>query len=199
VTPLNYTASALLIGAVLLMVAGALAVNAPTYVPIARVDISLAEASLKHATINALVGYVNKKYADVNTALSQNLNVLDRRFVPLTSYTVQSYSPTSTSSYWSEASLSVKYTMSVGGRSVDYTCTVKLSASLVSTSTEGIYYVVTARFYDENGLITNPNLAFSPRPVKVEVYGDALKLYYFQRPSMIEVVDERGLKVYLRP
>jgi hypothetical protein len=39
---LNYTASALLIGAVLMMVAGALAVNAPTYVPIARVDLSLA-------------------------------------------------------------------------------------------------------------------------------------------------------------
>lgn len=39
---MNYTASALLIGAVLMMVAGALAVNAPTYVPIARVDLSLA-------------------------------------------------------------------------------------------------------------------------------------------------------------
>lgn len=196
---MNYTASALLIGAVLLMVAGALAVNAPTYVPIARVDLSLAEASLEHATINALVGYVNGKYTSVNTALSQNLNVLDRRFVPWSSYAIQSYSPTSTASPWSEASLFVKYTMSVGGRSVDYACTVRLSGSVVSTGTEGIYYVVTARFYDENGLITNPNLAFSPRPVKVEVYGDALKLYCFQRPSMIEVVDERGLKVYLRP
>jgi hypothetical protein len=199
VIPLNYTASALLMGAVLMMVAGALAVNAPTYVPIARMDLSLAEASLKHATINALVGYVNKKYADVNVALSQNLNVLDRRFVPLSSYAIQSYTPTSTASYWSEASLSVKYTMSVGGRSVDYTCTVELSGSVVSTSTEGIYYVVTAKFYDENGLITNPNLAFSPKPVKVVVSGDSLKLYYFQRPSAIEVVDERGLKVYLRP
>jgi len=196
---LNYTASALLIGAVLMMVAGALAVNAPTYVPIARVDLSLAEASLKHATINALVGYVNKKYADVNAALSQNLNVLDRRFVPWSSYAIQSYSPSSTSSYWSEASLSVKYAVSVGGRSVDYACTVKLSGSVVSTSTEGIYYVVTAKFYDENGLITDPNLAFNPKPVKVEVPGDSLKLYYFQRPSAIEVVDERGLIVYLRP
>jgi hypothetical protein len=46
------------------------------------VDLSLAEASLKHATINALVGYVNNKYADVSTALSQNLNALDKRFVP---------------------------------------------------------------------------------------------------------------------
>jgi hypothetical protein len=35
--------------------------------------------------------------------------------------------------------------------------------------------------------------------VKVEVSGDSLKLYYLQRPSLIEVVDERGLKVYLRP
>jgi hypothetical protein len=87
----------------------------------------------------------------------------------------------------------------VGGRSVDYTCTVKLSGSVVSMSREGIYYVVTAKFYDENGLITNPNLAFNPKPVKVEVSGDSLKLYYFQRPSVIEVVDERGLKVYLRP
>jgi hypothetical protein len=66
---LNYTTSALLIGAVLLMVAGVLAVNAPTYVPIARVDLSLAEASLKHATLNALIGYVNKKYTDMNTAV----------------------------------------------------------------------------------------------------------------------------------
>jgi len=99
-----------------------------------------------------------------------------------------------------EASLSVKYTMSAGGRSVDCTCVVKLSGSLVSTSTEGIYYyVVTARFYDENGLITNPNLAFDPKPVKVMVSGDSLKLYYFQRPSAIEVVDERDLKVHLRP
>jgi hypothetical protein len=199
VIPLNYTTSALLIGAVLMMVAGALAVNAPTYVPIARVDLSLAEASLKHATINALVGYVNGKYTNVNVALSQNLNALDRRFVPWSSYAIQSYSPSSTSSYWSEASLSVKYAVSVGGRSVDYACTVKLSGSVVSTSTEGIYYVVTARFYDENGLITNPNLAFNPKPVKVVVSGDSLKLYYFQRPSVIEVVDERGLKVYLRP
>jgi hypothetical protein len=195
----NYTASALLIGAILMMVAGALAVNAPTYVPIARMDLSLAEASLKHATINALVGYVNGKYTNVNVALSQNLNALDRRFVPWSSYAIQSYSPSSTSSYWSEASLSVKYTMSVGGRSVDYACTVKLSGSVVSTSTEGIYYVVTAKFYDEDGLITDPNLAFDPKPVKVVVSGDSLKLYYFQRPSVIEVVDERGLKVYLRP
>jgi hypothetical protein len=89
--------------------------------------------------------------------------------------------------------------MSVGGRSVDYACTVKLSGSVVSTSTEGVYYVVTARFYDENGLMTNPNLAFDPKPVKVEVSGDALKLYYFQRPSAIEVVGERALKVHLRP
>jgi hypothetical protein len=90
--------------------------------------------------------------------------------------------------------------MSAGGRSVDCTCVVKLSGSLVSTSTEGIYYyVVTARFYDENGLITNPNLAFNPKPVKVMVSGDSFKLYYFQRPSAIEVVDERDLKVHLRP
>jgi hypothetical protein len=196
---LSYTASALLIGAVLLMVTGALAMNAPTHVPIIRVDLSLVEASLKHATLNALVGYVNRKYADVNTALSQNLNALDKRFVPWSSYIIQSYSPTSTVGYWSEASLFVKYALNVGGRSVDYACTVKLSTSLVSTNTEGIYYVVIARFYDENGLITNPNLAFNPKPVKVEVSGDALKLYYFQRPSVIEVVDERGLKVRLRP
>jgi IS605 OrfB family transposase len=34
----------------------------------------------------------------------------------------------------SEASLSVEYTMSAGGRGVDYTCVVKLSGSLVSTN-----------------------------------------------------------------
>jgi hypothetical protein len=77
----------------------------------------------------------------------------------------------------------------VGRRSVDYTCVVKLSGSVVSTSTEDIYYVVTARFYDKNGIITNPNLTFSPRPVKVEVYGDAFKLYYFQMRSGLKIED----------
>jgi hypothetical protein len=198
----NYTATALLIGSVLIMVAGALVVNAPTYVPIARVDLSLVEVSLKQATLNALVGYVNRKYADVNTALSWNTDpsVLDRRFVPLNltkPYIILFFNPVSTMGYWSEASLSVKYTLSVGGRSVNYTCTVKLSSFVISTSTEGIYTVVTARFYDENGIITNPNLVFNPKPVKVEVSGNALELYYLQRPSVIEVVDERNLKVYL--
>jgi hypothetical protein len=198
----NYTATALLIGSVLIMVAGALVVNAPTYVPIARVDLSLVEVSLKQATLNALVGYVNRKYADVNTALSRNTDpsVLDRRFVPLNltkPYIILFFNPVSTMGYWSEASLSVKYTLSVGGRSVNYTCTVKLSSFVISTSTEGIYTVVTARFYDENGIITNPNLVFNPKPVKVEVSGNALELYYLQRPSVIEVVDERNLKVYL--
>ena len=199
---MNYTATALLIGSVLIMVAGALVVNAPTYVPIARVDLSLVEVSLKQATLNALVGYVNRKYADVNTALSWNTDpsVLDRRFVPLNltkPYIILFFNPVSTMGYWSEASLSVKYTLSVGGRSVNYTCTVKLSSFVISTSTEGIYTVVTARFYDENGIITNPNLVFNPKPVKVEVSGNALELYYLQRPSVIEVVDERNLKVYL--
>ena len=171
---------------------------------IARVDLSLAEASLKHATINALVGYLkaieDRKNVNIDHFLRQNSETLDKRFVPwISPYEVGECRPSPSSGYWSEASLSVKYTMSVGGRSVDYACTVKLSGSVVSTSTEGVYYVVTARFYDENGLMTNPNLAFNPKPVKVEVSGDALKLYYFQRPSAIEVVGERALKVHLRP
>jgi hypothetical protein len=51
----------------------------------------------------------------------------------------------------------------------------RLSGSVVSTSREDIYYVITAKLYDENGLIINPNLAFDPKPVKVVVSGDALK------------------------
>jgi len=196
---LNYTTAALLIGSVLLMVASALVLNAPTYVPIAKVDLSLVEASLGHAALNALVAYVNGKASSLVEALSQNLNALDKRLVPWSSYVVLSYSPSTPSGYWSEASLSVKYTIDVGGRPVECACYVRLRASLVSTATDGMYYVVTAKLYDENGPITNPNLFFNPKPVKAVVEDDAVKLYYLQRPSAIEVIDERGLKVYLTP
>jgi len=196
---LNYTTAALLIGSVLLMVASALVLSAPTYVPIARVDLSLVEASLRHATLNALAAYVNGKASSVEAALRQNLNALDKRLVPWSSYSVLSYSPSMPSGYWPEASLSVKYTIDVGGRPVECSCQVRLKASLVSTTTDGIYFVVTARFYDENGPLTDPNLSFNPKPVKTVVESDALKLYYLQRPSVIEVVDERSLKAYLTP
>jgi len=196
---LNYTTAALLIGSVLLMIAMTLTVSAPTYVPIAKVDLSLVEASLRHVALNALVAYVNKKASSVEVALSQNLDALDKRLVPWSSYAVLSYSPSTPSGYWPEASLSVKYTIDVGGRAVDYACYVRLRASLISTTTDGMYFVVTVKFYDENGVITNPNLFFNPKPVKMVVEGDALKLYYLQRPSAIEVIDERGLKAYLTP
>ena len=113
---MNYTAAALLIGSVLLMIAATLTVSAPTYVPIARVDLSLVEASLRHATLNALVAYVNGKASSVEAALRQNLNALDKRLVPWSSYSVLSYSPSTPSGYWPEASLSVKYAIDVGGR-----------------------------------------------------------------------------------
>jgi len=198
VAPVNYTVVALLVGSVMLMVASALATNAPAYVPIARVDLSTAEASLRHAALNALAAYVNGKAPTVGTALSQNLNALDERFVPWSSYTILSYSPTFTADYWSEASLFVKYTLSVGGRPVDYTCSVRFGGSVVSSGSEGIYFAVTVKFYDENGLIASRSLIFDPKPVKVEAFGDFLKLYFFQKPESIDVVDERGLRIRLR-
>ncbi len=194
-----FTMVALIMGSVLLMVASTLTVNAPTYVPIARTDLSTVEASLRHATLNALAGYVNKKHTDINVALSQNLDALDKRLVPWSSYTVLSYSPMSTSSHWSEASLSVKYTIETGKRSLNYTCNVKLSGFVLFTAKEGVYYVVAARLCNEYGTIVNPNLIFDPKPIKMVVESDAFKLYYLQRPSTIEVVDERGLRVYLTP
>jgi len=199
VAPVNYTVVALLVGFVMLMVAGALATNAPTYVPIAKVDLSTAEASLRHATLNALAAYVNGKAPTVGVALSQNLNALDGRFVPLSSYMILSNNPALAVGYWSEASLSVKYTLSVGGRGVDYTCSVRFGASVASAAPEGIYFVVAISFYDENGEITGQSLTFDPKPVKVEASGDSLKLYYLQRPSSLEVMDERGLRIRLRP
>ena len=195
---MNYTAASLVIGITLLAITVSIAVNAPHYMCIAQVSLSTIEASLRHATLNALIAHLCGK--SVKTALRENIEALDPRYVPLSRYRVVECHPVDVSTPWPKALLKVEYWIALGDKAQAYNCTVKLEGYVTSTSSEGLYDVVSIEVYDERGLILSPELlSFNPKPLTVKVEDGKLKLYYPRglRPSTIEITDTRGLRIYL--